>query len=41
MLKAEVDAWTTNRNSQRAKTNWQFTTEDARTKLIQLYPQIA
>ena len=41
MLKAEVDAWTTNRNSQRAKTNWQFTTQDARTKLIRLYPQIA
>ena len=40
-LKAEVDAWTTNRNSQNAKTNWQFTTEDARTKLAQLYPQIA
>jgi len=40
MLKAEVDAWTTNRNSQRAKTNWQFTTQDARTKLIRLYPQI-
>ena len=40
-LKAEVDAWATNRNSQNAKTNWRFTTEDARTKLIRLYPQIA
>lgn len=41
VLKTEVDAWVTSRNSAAAKVNWQFTTKDARTKLSQLYPQIS
>jgi hypothetical protein len=40
-LETEVTAWTQNRNNARAKTNWHFTSEDARIKLSQLYPQIA
>ena len=39
-LAAEVDAWKTTRNDVSLKCNWQFTTQDARTKLSQLYPQI-
>lgn len=39
-LKTEVDAWMKSRNAERATINWQFTTENARTKLAQLYPQI-
>lgn len=39
-LKTEVDAWVKSRNAAAAKVNWQFTTNDARTKLAQLYPQI-
>ena len=39
-LEVEVSAWTTTRNSQEAKIKWQFTTENARTKLSQIYPQI-
>jgi hypothetical protein len=39
-LETQVAAWTQNRNNAQAKTRWHFTTEDARTKLISLYPQI-
>jgi hypothetical protein len=39
-LETQVAAWTQNRNNAQAKTTWHFTTEDARTKLIKLYPQI-
>lgn len=39
-LEAQVIAWTQNRNNAQTKTRWHFTTEDARTKLISLYPQI-
>ncbi len=39
-LTAEVKAWEMDRNDQKAKVNWRFTTEDARIKLNQLYPQI-
>ncbi len=39
-LKTDVDAWVKSRNSERAKVKWQFTTNDARTKLAQLYTQI-
>ena len=39
-LQTEVSAWTSNRNAENTKTNWHFTTDDARTKLAQLYPQI-
>lgn len=37
-LKPEVEAWETARNRRNAKVNWQFSTEDARTKLRRLYP---
>ncbi len=39
-LEAEVKAWEMDRNDEKAKVNWRFTTEDARIKLAQLYPQI-
>jgi len=39
-LKTEVAAWVKSRNTTAAKVSWQFTTQDARTKLAQLYPQI-
>jgi len=35
-----VTAWFQNRNNAQTKTKWHFTTEDARTKLLHLYPQI-
>jgi hypothetical protein len=37
-LATEVAAWATARNEQRATIRWQFTVEDARTKLHRLYP---
>jgi DDE superfamily endonuclease len=37
-LETEVAAWETARNEQRATIRWQFTVEDARTKLHRLYP---
>lgn len=37
-LVKEVTAWQTDRNTANASVNWQFTTEDARTKLKRLYP---
>jgi hypothetical protein len=37
-LKAEIQAWEEERNEQRAKVNWRFTTADARTKLSRVYP---
>ena len=39
-LETEVAAWINPRNTARSKANWHFTTQDARTKLSQLYPQI-
>jgi hypothetical protein len=39
-LQTELAAWNTARNSASAQINWQFTTADARTKLIRLYPVI-
>lgn len=38
MLISEVKAWEQDRNKKATKTNWQFTTEDARVKLKRLYP---
>jgi len=37
-LRAEVAAWERTRNENKAEINCQFTTEDARIKLRQLYP---
>lgn len=37
---AEVQAWSTSRNSRQKGMGWQFTTPEARTKLKHLYPVI-
>jgi hypothetical protein len=39
MLNQELSAWENERNSKNGSVKWQFTTEDARTKLISLYPK--
>ena len=36
----QIKAWLKDRNRKTSKINWQFTTEDARTKLKHLYPSI-
>ncbi len=38
-LTAETAAWQDDRNRKEANIDWQFTTEDARTKLKHLYPK--
>ena len=40
MLRSEVEAWTAPRCRQAKKIQWQFTTPDARIKLLSLYPTI-
>lgn len=40
VLQREVAAWNTDRNSNQKGVTWQFTTSDARTKLVKLYPTI-
>lgn len=37
-LRKELSAWEVERNTMAARVNWQFRTEDARVKLISLYP---
>jgi hypothetical protein len=39
-MKKEVQAWQTHRNNKEAKIKWQFTCDDARIKLLKLYPSI-
>ncbi|MDR2029277.1 MAG: IS630 family transposase, partial [Treponema sp.] len=39
-MKNEVAAWTEARNQSAGKINWRFTTDDARSKLKRLYPQL-
>lgn len=39
-LRSEVAAWVSARNEKKSQIKWQFTTEDARTKLYRLYPSI-
>ena len=39
-LRAEVEAWEQHRNTAPHTVTWQFTTQDARTKLKRLYPEI-
>lgn len=39
-LEKAAKAWESNKNQSQRKVNWHFTTEDARVKLIRLYPQI-
>ncbi|MFR5914340.1 MAG: transposase [Blautia wexlerae] len=39
-FKQQVRTWTIRRNAECAKINWQFKTQDARIKLVRLYPVI-
>lgn len=39
-LKKEVKAWEESRNNQQTGVDWQYTTNDARTKLKRLYPKV-
>src|SRR3974377_35952 len=39
-LSDEIAAWEHDRNAQNTKSDWHFTTKDARTKLKYLYPSI-
>jgi hypothetical protein len=39
-MKREVKAWETHRNNREAKIKWQFACQDARIKLLKLYPSI-
>ena len=36
----EVEAWQERRNQEQAKISWRFTTQDARIKLLRLYPSL-
>ena len=38
-LTSELQAWENDRNAGKEKVNWQFTTSDARIKLMSLYPE--
>jgi hypothetical protein len=40
-LRREVGAWQQARDAQRATIDWQFRTNDARTKLMRLYPNLS
>ena len=40
VVRRESLAWQEFRNNKGAKVNWQFTAENARTKLIRLYPTL-
>ena len=40
VINSEIRAWMEERNNKASKVNWQFTTEDARIKLIRLYPTL-
>lgn len=38
-LRSEFSAWEDERNNGKSKVNWQFTTKNARIKLVSLYPE--
>lgn len=40
VVRKEVKIWENARNNKNAKVNWQFTTGDARIKLVRLYPTL-
>ena len=40
IMRHEISAWQKHRNNRGAPINWRFTTEDARIKLIRLYPKL-
>jgi hypothetical protein len=39
-MRREISAWQNHRNTRGAPINWRFTTQDARIKLLRLYPQL-
>jgi len=39
-MRAKVAAWNTDRNNRQTKVDWQFKTDNARTKLKRLYPKL-
>jgi hypothetical protein len=39
-MRREIAAWQSDRNNRGAPVNWRFTTENARIKLIRLYPKL-
>jgi hypothetical protein len=39
-MQRHICAWETRRNNRRVNINWHFTTDDARTKLLHLYPKL-
>jgi hypothetical protein len=39
-MRAKVSAWNTDRNNRQTKVDWQFKTDNARTKLKRLYPKL-
>ena len=39
-MRHEISAWQQHRNTRGAPIHWRFTTEDARIKLVRLYPQL-
>jgi hypothetical protein len=39
-MRREVSAWQARRNQRGAPINWRFTTENARIKLLRLYPKL-
>jgi ribosomal protein S13 len=40
VVRKEVRSWQEFRNNKKAKVNWQFTTQNARIKLLRLYPTL-
>ena len=40
MIEGEVAAWVVARNAAATTIDWRFTTEDARIKLMRLYPAV-
>jgi hypothetical protein len=39
-MRCQTSAWQNHRNNRGAPINWRFTTEDARVKLLRLYPKL-
>jgi len=39
-MRRQTSAWQNHRNTRGAPINWRFTTEDARIKLLRLYPKL-
>ena len=39
-VRKEANAWREHRNNKNAKVNWHFTTDNARIKLLRLYPTL-